>query len=121
MHPRHNRRWWRDAVARWQQSALTAGQFAVANNICPDNFRWWRREIAREQAPAPAAEHLQLVRVDVTGLASVGDCVQAATAVLPPQMVLAHVGPAELRIAVGTDVAYVGALIAAIGQAVGPC
>ena len=121
MHPRHNRRWWRDAVARWQQSSQTAGQFALANNVCPDNFRWWRREIAQEQAPTPVGDQLSLVRVEVTGLTAASDVADPTATIAVPATVMACVGPAELRIAVGTDVAYVGALIAAIGQAVRPC
>lgn len=121
MRPRHNRQWWCDAVARWQQSSLTAGQFALANDICPDNFRWWRREIAREQAPAPVDHQWSLVRVEVTELAAVDSVAAPPTASSTPATLFAQVGPAELRIAVGTDVAYVGALIAAIGLAVRPC
>ena len=38
-----------------------------------------------------------------------------------PAVFEALVGPAELRFAVGTDTAYVGALVAAIARAARPC
>ncbi len=96
--PRHLRAWWRHTVAEFAASGLTAKAFAAQHAVNVATLRWWRGELASEALPG-------LVCVEIT---------QAPT---PPAVLEARVGPAELRFAAGTDVAYVGALLAAIARA----
>jgi hypothetical protein len=106
MRTRHNRLWWQTTVTAWQSSGVSAEVFSVGRDIHPATLRWWGHRLELDAAePAP---DLTLLRVEVaqSGIA------QPLTAV---------VGPAELRIAIGTDPAYIGAVVAAIARAVQRC
>jgi transposase-like protein len=103
---RHSRAWWREIIAKFISSGMSRFEFAARHGVHPESVRQWRREF-RNEAPTVGA----LVRVELAEPAPA-----AAPAVFE-----ASVGRAELRFAVGTDTAYVGALVAAIARAAQPC
>jgi hypothetical protein len=107
MGERHDRVWWQSTVSRWRESGQTSEQFGAANGVHPSTLKWWGGLLRRhEAARAPA---LSLLRVEV------------APAVVERETLTALVGPAELRIVVGTDAQYVGAVVAAIARAAARC
>ena len=124
MFTRRNRPWWQATVAAWRQSGLTYREFAKAHDCHPATLNWWVRLLQREadelagaqnhSAPEPA----RLVRVALAP--NPPPARQYVVADACPTVV-AIVGPAELRVAVGTDPGYVGVLVAAIARAVAPC
>ena len=105
MRTRHDRTWWQTTVAAWQTSGQSAEHFAAEHHCHPATLRWWRRHL--EILAAEPVSTLTMLRVEVTSPVS-----EVVAGVLT-----AVVGPAELRITVGTDAAYVGAVVAAIAGA----
>lgn len=103
---RHSRAWWRETIAEFSASGLRRLDFAARRGVHPESVRQWQRAFRKETSPLAS-----LVRVEVADPAPT-----AASAVFE-----ASVGAAELRFAVGTDTAYVGALVAAIARAAYPC
>ena len=114
MRTRHDRPWWQTTVTAWQGSGLTAEVFSAKRGINPTTLCWWRGRLAREAAE-PASE-LTLLRVEVAEVEAIREPAPAHSVLL-----CALVGPAELRIAIGTDPAYIGAVVAAIARAVQRC
>jgi len=107
MRPKRPRSWWQTIVADFETSGLTVTRFAALHDLHPESLRHWRSKLARE---LPAAGGMALVRVEL-----------AEVAPLAPQVLTAVVGPAELRVIIGTDPSYVGAVVAAIARAAQPC
>jgi hypothetical protein len=54
----HNRAWWRETIAEYTRSGLTARVFAAERGLQPGTFKWWRSVLAREVTA-------DLVRVEV--------------------------------------------------------
>lgn len=110
MRSRRDRRWWQTTVAAWQGSGRSAEEFSAEHDLHPATLRWWRRRL--EILAAEESESaLTVLRVEVA----------PSTPAPEPAALTALVGPAELRIAIGTDAAYVGAVVAAIARAVDRC
>jgi len=109
---RHSQAWWRKTIAEFTSSGLNRQDFAARRGVHPESIRQWRRKLgAVPVIIAASAASPGLVRIELPEVES--DAM--------PAVVQAMVGPAELRFTIGTDAAYVGALIAAIGRAVGRC
>jgi hypothetical protein len=107
MRERHDRAWWAATVRDWERSGLTAAQYSADRGVHRSTLRWWRTTLRRGQAPQSAS--LALLRVEVP------------PSMVEPATLTALVGPAELRIAVGTDADYVGSVVAAIARAACRC
>lgn len=107
MRPKRPRSWWQPIVADLQSSGLTVTRFAALHDVHPESLRHWRSKLARE---SPTATGMTLLRVEL-----------AEVAPLAPQVLTAIVGPAELRVVIGTDPGYVGAVVAAIARAAQRC
>lgn len=126
MFPRRSRSWWSATVSAWRKSGQDFRTYALANHCQPDSLRIWaskldaqaRAAVASRRRPAKA-EPARLVRVELTD-----QMVSVPRIVVPPPpglSVIAVVGAAKLHITIGTDPSYIGALVAAIAQAGGPC
>jgi hypothetical protein len=46
--------YWRQVVARWKRSDLSARAFCRAEGVNEPMFYWWRRELIRRDQPKPA-------------------------------------------------------------------
>ena len=103
---RHSHAWWRETIAEFNASGLRGLDFAARRGVHPESVRKWQRVFRQETTPSGSLMRVELVE---TGPVST------------PAVFEALVGPAELRFAVGTDTAYVGALVAAIARAARPC
>jgi hypothetical protein len=101
--PGQSRSWWQATVARWKRSGLTAAEFGEREDVSPRTLRWWSSALScgtraergqAEMGPAP---------IEI---------------LLPAEQARAHVEisveGAVLRVEVGTDAAYVGALVQAL-------
>ena len=103
---RHNRAWWCKTIADFIASGMNRLDFAARRGVHPESVRQWQRKVRSEPAAVPT-----LLRVELA----------EAEPALAPAVFEAIVGPAALRVAVGTDPAYVGAVVAAIARAVARC
>jgi hypothetical protein len=107
MRERHDRAWWTATVADWERSGLTAARYSADRGVHESTLRWWRTRLRR--LPSPQSPSLALLRVEVP------------SSMIEPATLTALVGAAELRIAVGTDADYIGAVVAAIARAAARC
>lgn len=107
MRERHDRAWWTATVADWERSGLRAARYSADRGVHESTLWWWRTRLRR--LSSPQSPSLALLRVEVP------------LSMVEPATLTALVGPAELRIAVGTDVDYVGAVVAAIARAAARC
>ena len=99
----HRRAWWRETVAAYRQSGLTAKAFAETAGVNPSTLWWWAKQLRRE------TNAVQLVRVQVVEPSPV--------LASQPRELFATVGPAELRFCSDVAPAYLGELVAAIARA----
>src|SRR5262245_20190260 len=96
---------WRQRLQRFARSGLSAAAFCVKEGVSPPCFYAWRRRLRPLATPAdtgarpPAEARLVPVRV--------------LAAPAPVELVLP--GGAVLRLAPGCDLAFVRALVAALG------
>jgi hypothetical protein len=100
---------WRDRLARFPASGLTVAQFCAIEVCSVPSFYSWKRRLAAEaldnatpqQCHAAAGARLLPVRVQPAG---------------PPAELVLPSG-AVLRLPMGTDLAWVRSLVAALGDA----
>ena len=45
---------WREHVARWRASGLTAETYATKAGLKPPTFKWWRWQLSKERARSAA-------------------------------------------------------------------
>ncbi len=94
---------WAGLIAELEASGQSPARFCGRRGISVARLKWWRwrlRSEGRARASSTAAM-VRLLPVDVVGGAGASSVTIA-------------VGGAELRVEVGTDVAYVGALVSAL-------
>ena len=101
---RRTREQWAALVAAFENANQPVAQFCAKRGVRPKTFAWWRWQL-RETAP-PGSNGVKLLRVDV---------VENATA-SSPKMTIA-IDDVELRVDVGADVDYIGALVARLRRA----
>ena len=99
---RHARSFWEQRVLEVERGAPLE-TVAGRHRVKAKTLQWWRSELRRERREAPALP--ALLPVVVRGA-------QAPTSA-PVEIA---VGGAVVRVAVGTDVEYVAALIGAVGR-----
>jgi len=98
---RKNREQWVAVVGAFEQSGESLAKFCKKRRIRVASLKWWRWRLRDARAAkALAKDEVRLVPVDVIGLAA-----------SRPSGVTIALADVEVRIAVGTDVTYVGALV----------
>lgn len=107
--PRRSRAWWQQTVTEFLASGQSRAAFAARRQIHAETLRHWQGVLARKAPASPRGDGLVLLEV--------GEAAPAPG----PAVLEATVGPAELRFLAGTDARYIGAVVAAIAQAVGRC
>lgn len=95
-------------MRRWRRSGLTARSFAQREGIADSTLRWWSAELSR----ATRAKH------GSTAIAPIEITVPSVTAESPEgrtdsRTIEIATGSVVIRVEVGTDVAYVAALVQA--------
>ncbi len=110
MRKRREAKQWAAIVAACKKSGKSVPEFCAERRIRISTFRWWRWRLrdmpvaaGPARAPSPADE-VRLIPVDVVGLAAAR--VRRSTSV---EICVANV---SVRVDVGTDAAYVAALMA---------
>jgi hypothetical protein len=104
MQERRSKGWWQATVARWRRGGLTAGAFAARERLNVHTLRWWSARVERDTR----AEH---------GSSPVP--IEIALPSAPPtssSTLEIAVGGAVVRCEVGTDVAYLAAVVRALGR-----
>ena len=88
----------------------SVAKFCARKQIFPRTFAWWRWQLRDERRDdrreAPARESVRLIAVDVAA-----PIVESPAAEATVRIALVRL---DLHVAVGTDVAYVGALVGAL-------
>jgi hypothetical protein len=101
--PSRSRSWWKSTVSRWKRSGLTAGEFAEREDVSPRTLRWWSSALSRGTRAVRGQAEMSPAPIEI---------------ILPAEQARAHVEisvqGAVLRVEVGTDAAYVGALVQAL-------
>ena len=104
MRARRSRQDWAKLVEAFERSGQTLDRFCARRRVKPSTLKWWQWHLGKRRERAGG--DVRLVPVDVIANAEAGTLGVVAIA-------LAGAG-AELRVEVGTDVAYVSALCAAL-------
>jgi len=99
---RRTREEWTAILAELRRSGESVEKFAARRRIQLSSLKWWcwRLRAASATPRTKARDEVRLLPVDVVGL--------AARTHAPVVLAIADV---EMRVEVGTDVAYVGALV----------
>lgn len=108
MGQRRNREEWAEMLAALEQSGESTERFCAKRRIPVATLKWWRWNLRETRALSRRAkrEDVRLVPVDVVGLSV------ASSAASRPSALVITVSHVEVRLEVGTDVGYVGALVA---------
>ena len=99
--PRRSREDWSELVDAWRSARCTAADFARQHGLNPNTFAWWRSELSREATPS----RLTLLPV--------------ATPLLPREPAPVDVvlpSGIVVRVPLGVDLSWVGALVRAVGE-----
>jgi transposase len=104
------RQLWGERLDRFARSGLTPTQFCAAEGLALPSFYAWKRRLAAEHCDGPAATAAD----EQPGPRLLPVCLRPAAA---PELVLP--GGAVLRIPPGCDLAWLRALVAALGGV--PC
>lgn len=116
----HSLSWWRSTVTTWLASGRPSREFAPSVGVDASTLRSYRRRFGLPFPDEEPAAPMQLVHVEVE-TAPVHVAAGPTSAARQSVSVFVRVGPAELDVAVGTDPAWVAALITAIGKAATAC
>jgi len=94
-------------LAALEQSGESTERFCAKRRIPVATLRWWRWHLREQRALSRPAKRddVRLVPVDVVGLS-------VSSPVSRPSALVIAVSNVEVRLEVGTDVGYVGALVA---------
>jgi len=103
---RRSRAWWSKTVARWKRSGLSAPAFAAREGVGERTLRWWSSALRRDtRAERGSAEPIAIeLGASAPSIASASTMLEIA------------IGAALVRLEVGTDVAYVAALVRELGR-----
>ena len=95
---RQSREWWSKTVASWRHSGLTAAEFAEREDVSVVTLRWWSSQLGRDTRAPHGSTAIEPIEVSLAPARS-GGFVEIAA------------GDIVVRCEVGTDVAYVVALV----------
>lgn len=98
---RRTKAWWQTTVARWRRSGKTADEFAAREGVTANTLRWWSSRLGhdtRAEHGLPAGKPIEIA-VPAGAVRTRGGVVEV------------EVGDAVVRCDVGTDVAYVAAVV----------
>ena len=109
MSARKSRGQWAKIIAAFERSGLPIEEFCTRRGIKPGTLRWWRWQLGDREPAAPTSE-VRLVPVDV-----VGDRPGVAPVAGPRGLVIGVAG-VSVHVEIGTDAAYVAALVAELGR-----
>ena len=103
---RRSRAEWAEVIAKFEASGEPLSQFCAKRRIRARTLTWWRWKLGGEQALTRASESsaIRLIAVDV----------KAPVPVRSEAELRICVADVDVRVAVGTDVAYVADLVGAI-------
>ena len=105
MQSRRTREQWAALIGAFERSSRSVDAFCAARGIAPKTFRWWRWQLGETRSSRRRSESLQIVPVSVRR-ESVSECA--------PDVIMVRVENIALQIGVGTDVAYVTALVTSL-------
>lgn len=113
MGARRSRAEWEEIIRTFEAASEPLQTFCAKRRIRPDTLKWWRWRLgaslrassSRAMTVRSAAKDVRLVPVDVI-------------AAVRPSTIAIAVSDVEVRVEVGTDPSYVGALVAALRS---PC
>ena len=101
MAARKNREQWVAVVAAFEKSGESANKFCAKRRIRVASLKWWRWRLRDARAAGlVTSKDVRLVPVDIIGLAA-----------SRPTGVTIALADLEVRVEVGTDIAYIGALV----------
>jgi hypothetical protein len=104
MGARRTREEWAALVEKLEASGGSVERFCTKHRVRASTLKWWRWRLRHERRPAALAmPSARLLAVDVIDIAPPR----------PTTLVIAASG-LELRVEVGTDAEYVGALVSAL-------
>lgn len=104
MGARRTRGEWSGLVDELGASGDSMQRFCAKHRIRVSRLKWWRWRLGSERSSAALARPgVRLLPVDVVDVAP-----------LQPATLVVTISGAELRVEVGTDVEYVGALVSAL-------
>ena len=104
MGARRTREDWAALVEKLDTSAGSVARFCAKHRVRASTLKWWRWRLRNERRPVALAKpSTRLLAVDVIDVAPLR----------PATLVIATSG-VEIRVEVGTDVEYVGALVSAL-------
>jgi hypothetical protein len=104
MGARRTREEWSGLVDELETSGESVQRFCAKHRVRLSRLKWWRWRLRSERRSAGLAQPgVRLLPVDVVDVAS-----------LRPASLVVAISGAELRIEMGTDVEYVGALVTAL-------
>ncbi len=98
-HERRSREWWRGTVARWRKSGLSAVEFAAIEHVSERTLRWWSSQL-RRGTRAERGSKTSIVPLEIK-----------LAPVARPSLIEIEVEGAVVRVASGTDLDYVCALV----------
>ena len=103
-HERRPKAWWREALARWKRSGLTAEEFAELEGVRAGTLRWWSSQLRH----GTRAKHGSSALIPLE-IALPSDAVRTTAGTI--EIV---VGEAVVRCDIGADIEYVVALVVAL-------
>lgn len=109
MSARKSRNQWVKIVTAFERSGLPVEDFCARRGIKAGTLRWWRWQLGDRVPVAPTSD-VRLVPVDV-----VTDSLGVAPAAGPRRLVIGVAG-VSVHVEIGTDAAYVAALVAELGR-----
>jgi hypothetical protein len=104
MGARRTREAWSGLVDEFEASGESMQRFCAKHRVQVGRLKWWRWRLRSERSSTgPAKPVVRLLPVDVVEVAP-----------HPPTSLVVAISGVELRVEVGTDVGYVGALVSAL-------
>lgn len=106
---RRTRSWWASTVARWRRSGLSAREFGAREGVSDRTLAWWSstlRHGTRATRGSMVLATVAPIEIEVPRVT-----------IVPARNSAVEIAVADIvvRVEVGTDVEYVGALVAALG------
>lgn len=106
---RRTRSWWASTVVRWRGSGLNARDFAAREGVSARTLTWWSSTLRRGTRASRGSMELAIVApIEI-------EVPRRAGASSRSMHVEIMTGDVVVRVEVGTDVEYVGALVSALG------
>jgi hypothetical protein len=101
---RRSRAQWSEMLSRFEASGEPMARFCARHRLSPGTFAWWRWRLRDEQPDGAERGEVRLVAVDIP----------TAPAADAASTIRIGLGALDVHVEVGTDVAYVAALVDAL-------